>query len=57
MRLAAVVIGCLIVLAVVGVILKLVLDDIGRGDAAVTGTEIQYRRDPWAEVEPAPARR
>jgi hypothetical protein len=30
--LATVVIGCLMLLTVVGVVLKLVLDDIGRGD-------------------------
>jgi hypothetical protein len=32
LRLATLVIGCLILLAVVGVIVKLLADDIGRGD-------------------------
>ena len=32
MRLATLVIGCVVLLTIVGVILKLILDDIGRGD-------------------------
>jgi hypothetical protein len=32
LQLATLVLGCLIVLTVVGVVVKLVLDDIGRGD-------------------------
>jgi hypothetical protein len=32
-RLATLILGCLVLLAIVGGILKLILDDIGRGDA------------------------